>query len=68
MTIDDIRFEMSINDVSEEDIEEIIKECKHSGFTPEHIDEELQKRGYHKIFTVDYDDMDNSSSDEWDDF
>ena len=67
MTIDEIRFEMNMNDVREKDIEEIIKECTHSGFSSEHLDEELQKRGYQKIFTVDYDAMDTYDEDEWND-
>ena len=68
MTIDEIRFEMSINDVRESDIDEIIEECMTSGFSMESLDEELQKRGYRKIFSVDYDDMDSYQEEEWDDF
>ena len=67
MTIEEIRFEMSINDVKESDIEEIIEECKTSGFSGDHLDEELQKRGYRKIFSVDYDDMDSYDDEIWDD-
>lgn len=66
MTIADIEFEMNINDVAEKDISEIIEICKKSGFSMESIDEELQKRGYAKIFTVDYDEMnDEDYDDEW---
>ena len=57
MTIADIVFEMNINDVMEKDISEIIEICSKSGFSLENIDDELQGRGYSKIFTVDYDDM-----------
>lgn len=68
MTIADIEFEMNINDVTEKDISEIIEICKKSGFSMENIDEELQKRGYPKIFTVDYDEMnDDDYDDEWED-
>lgn len=68
MTIADIEFEMNINDVQEKDISEIIEICKISGFKMEDIDEELQKRGYPKIFTVDYDEMgDEDYDDEWED-
>ena len=67
MTIEEIRFEMNINDVDPKDAEEIIEECTHSGFSPEHMDEELQKRGYAKIFTVNYEDLDTYDEDEWDD-
>jgi len=67
MTIADIEFEMSINDVAEKDISEIIEICKQSGFSMESLDEELQKRGYAKIFTVDYDEMSDEDydDDEW---
>lgn len=69
MTIADIEFEMNINDVMEKDISEIIEICKKSGFNAESIDEELQKRGYAKIFTVDYDDVndDDVYDDKWED-
>jgi hypothetical protein len=68
MTIEEIRFEMNINDVKESDIDEIIDECKTSGFSVEHLDEELQKRGYRKIFSIDYDDMDTYNEEAWEDF
>lgn len=73
MTIDDIEFEMNIHDVTEKDISEIIEICKRSGFSMEDIDEELQKRGYPKIFTVDYDelnedeDLDEDLDEDWED-
>jgi len=67
MTIDEIRFEMSINDVQESDIEEIIEECRHSGFGSEELDEALQNRGYPKIFAIDYDALDTYDEDVWDD-
>ena len=67
MTIDEIRFEMSLNEVKPSDIEEIIEECKHSGFSPEDLDEALQQRGYPKIFTIDYDEFDTYDEDAWDD-
>lgn len=66
MTIEEIVFEMNINDVAQKDIEEIIQLCKTSGFSAEHLDEELQKRGYAKIFGVDYDEV-GTLEDEWDD-
>lgn len=67
MTIEDIRFEMSINDVKPSDIEEIIEKCRHSGFSSEELDQELQKRGYAKIFTVDYDALDTYDEEAWSD-
>ncbi len=65
MTIVDIEFEMKINDVTPKDISEIIETCRTSGFGMDNLDEELQKRGYDKIFTVDYDD---TTDDEWEEF
>lgn len=62
MTISDIEFDMDINNVSEKHISEIIEICNKSGFSLENIDDELQKRGYKRIFTVDYD---NDTNDEW---
>ena len=68
MTIADIEFEMNINDVREKDILEIIEICNKSGFSLESIDDELQNRGYSKIFTVDYDNVsDDVYDDEWED-
>jgi len=66
MTIADIEFEMNINDVEPKDIEAIMEVCKISGFGLETLDEELQKRGYAKIFTVDLNDLDEDA--EWDEF
>lgn len=67
MTIDEIVFEMNINDVAQDDIDEIIQVCKTSGFSAEHLDEELQKRGYAKIFSIDYDDVETFENDDWND-
>ncbi|MDD3591741.1 MAG: hypothetical protein PHO65_03825 [Sulfurovum sp.] len=67
MTIDEIRFEMDLNDVKPTDIEGIIEECRHSGFSSEELDEALLKRGYPKIFTVDYDALDTYDEEAWED-
>jgi len=67
MTIDEIRFEMDLNDVKPTDIEEIIEECRHSGFSFEELDEALQKKGYPKIFTIDYEALDTYDEDAWED-
>jgi hypothetical protein len=53
--MDSIIYELRANDVKEEDIELIMKKVKNR-LTEENIDAELQKLGYDKIFTVDYDD------------
>lgn len=68
MTISEIEFEMKINDVQQSDIAAIIEICKIKGFSAEGLDEELVKRGYEKIFTVNYDDTDGYEDQEWNDF
>ncbi|DAB40948.1 MAG TPA: hypothetical protein CFH81_01220 [Sulfurovum sp. UBA12169] len=68
MTISDIEFEMKINDVDDSDIAAIIEVCKIKGFSAEGLDEELVKRGYEKIFTVNYDDTDEDREEDWEDF
>lgn len=65
MTIADIEFEMNINDVDPKDIAAILEVCKISGFGVETLDDELQKRGYAKIFTVELNDLDEDA--QWDD-
>jgi len=63
MTISDIELEMKLNGVSAADIAAILKVCKTKGYGTATLDDELEKKGYDKIFTVNYDDND----DEWDD-
>lgn len=63
MTVSDIELEMKYNGVVEADIASILAACKTKGFGPDVLDEELEKRGYEKIFTFDYDNND----DDWDD-
>ena len=53
-----IIYELRANDISEEHIELIMDRVKNR-LTEENIDKELQKLGYQKIFTVDYDEYDN---------
>lgn len=48
-------YELRANNVKEEDIETIMEKVKNR-LSEENIDIELQKLGYPKIFTVDYDD------------
>ncbi|NCO25740.1 MAG: hypothetical protein GW919_02515 [Epsilonproteobacteria bacterium] len=64
MKISDIKFEMEINGVDGADIALILELCKARGFESEILDEELVKKGYDKIFTVDYDMMDDYSDDD----
>lgn len=58
-----IIYELRANNVSEEHIELIMDRVKNR-FTEENIDKELQKLGYAKLFTVDYDEYDNYDFDD----
>ncbi len=62
MEVSDIKLEMELGGVDSADMTEILELCNSKGFNSETIDDELTKRGYDKIFTVDYDDYDD-----WDD-
>jgi hypothetical protein len=55
MKISDVILEMELGGVDEADIAEIVKLCERRGFNHEMIDDELLKRGYDRVFTVDYD-------------
>ncbi len=65
MEISDIQLEMELNGVSAADIADLLKLCDQKGFDSELIDNELIKRGYDKIFTVDYDDYDDWEDDDY---
>ncbi|MCJ7766616.1 MAG: hypothetical protein MUP09_11865 [Thiovulaceae bacterium] len=65
MQISDVRLEMEMGGVDSADIAEIVELCNSRGMNSEMIDDELIKRGYEKIFTVDYDAYDNY--DDWED-
>ena len=66
MKISDMMLEMELNGVDERHIVDIVKVCKTKGFYDELIDNELTKRGYDKIFTVQYDSYDEY--DDWEDW
>lgn len=53
--MDSIIYELRANNVTEEHIELIMSKIKNR-LSEENLDSELQKLGYDKIFTVDYDD------------
>lgn len=53
--MDSIIYELRANNVAEDDIKIIMEKIKNR-ISEENIDTELQKLGYEKIFTVDYDD------------
>ncbi|RXJ99489.1 hypothetical protein CRU98_05535 [Arcobacter sp. CECT 8986] len=59
-------YELRANNVKEEDIETIMEKVKNR-LSEENIDIELQKLGYPKIFTVDYDDYNEFDYDDEDD-
>ncbi|WP_345993514.1 hypothetical protein [Sulfurimonas sp. HSL-1716] len=62
MKISDIKLEMELYGVDSDDIAEILELCKSKGYDTHVLDSELEKRGYEKIFSInyeDYDDMDD---------
>lgn len=59
MKISDIKLEMELYGVDQEDIVEILEICKPKGYDTEAIDDELEKKGYERIFSIDYDDEDD---------
>ena len=64
MKISDVKLEMELAGVDSADMAEIVGLCKGKVLNSEMIDEELVKRGYSKIFTVDYDDYDDWQDDD----
>lgn len=65
MNVSDVVFEMELSGVDTADIADIVKLYEGKVFNSNMIDEELVKRGYPKIFTIDYDAYDDY--DDWDD-
>lgn len=65
MNVSDVVFEMELNGVDAADIADIVQLCNNKGFNSDFIDGELLKRGYTKIFTIDYDAYDDY--DDWED-
>lgn len=64
MNISDVMFEMELAGVDEADIADIVKLYDGKVLNENLIDEELSKRGYPKIFNIDYDTYDEY--DDWD--
>lgn len=60
-----IIYELRANDIKEEDIEAIITKVKNR-ISEKNVDIELEKLGYPKIFTIDYDDNDYGNDDDED--
>lgn len=52
-----IIYELRANDIKEEDIKYIMDRVKNR-LTEKNVDSELQKLGYQKVFTIDYDEYD----------
>ena len=65
MNVSDMIFEMELGGVDAADIADIVKLYEGKVFNSDMIDNELVKRGYPKIFTIDYDAYDEY--DDWDD-
>jgi len=53
--MDSIIYELRANDINEDDIQLIMEKVKNR-ISEQNIDIELEKLGYPKVFTVDYDD------------
>ncbi len=62
--MDSIVYELRANNVSEKDIQTIIERVKNR-ISEANVDIELQKLGYDKIFTVDYDEQYYDDEDEY---
>lgn len=65
MNISDVVFEMELSGVDASDIDSIVELCRDKGFNSEFMDEELVKRGYPKIFSVNYDEYDDFDDDDY---
>ncbi|MCK9490604.1 MAG: hypothetical protein M0Q24_00830 [Sulfurimonas sp.] len=63
MNISDVVFEMELSGVDARDIESIVELCRDKGFNSELLDEELVKKGYPKIFSVNYEEYDDFDDD-----
>lgn len=62
--MESIIYELRANDIKEEDIQAIMEKIKNR-ISELNVDTELEKLGYPKIFTVDYDDYDYGLDDEF---
>jgi len=66
MKISDLEFEMELGGVDKADIADILKLYRNKAVNTNMLDDELTKRGYPKIFDVDYDAYEEEEE-EWDD-
>jgi hypothetical protein len=49
-------LELRFSNVTEEDIETIIANCRQKNILPQFLDDELEKLGYERFFRFEYDD------------
>ncbi len=61
--MESIIYELRANDINENDIQAIMTKIKNR-ISEENVDIELEKLGYAKIFTIDYDEYDYGFDDE----
>lgn len=64
MEISDVRLEMELAGVDSADMAEIVELCASKGLNNEMIDDELMRRGYPKVFSIDYDAYDDWQDDD----
>ncbi len=62
--MESIIYELRANDIKDEDIQIIMEKVKNR-ISEENIDIELEKLGYSKIFTIDYDAYDYEEDEEY---
>jgi hypothetical protein len=67
MKISDLEFEMELGGVDKADIADILKLYSNKTVNTDMIDDELSRRGYPKIFSVDYDSYEEEEEEDWDD-
>jgi len=65
MKISDLEFEMELAGVDRADIADILKLYANKDINTNLIDDELSKRGYPRVFDIDYDSYE--SDDDWED-
>ncbi|MDD2356558.1 MAG: hypothetical protein PHX13_01435 [Thiovulaceae bacterium] len=64
MKISDIKLEMELYGVDLEDITEILEICKAQGYDTQALDDELEKKGYERIFSA-HEDEEDDEDDEY---
>lgn len=66
MKISDLEFEMELGGVDKADIADILKLYNKKTVNTNMIDDELTRRGYPKILSIDYDSYEEEEEEEWD--